>query len=383
MCELIFLGVMLVAQQQEAPPPRPANPADAALKPAEADTTREYLRFSFNFYNQNDGGGNPNLPEDMKVLEPQILWAKPLSETWTFSLKLQADLISAASIEKGKRFPAGTQTGATGDKYFGVDAAAFYAWSDQTTIGAGLTGSTEYDYTSMGAYVRWVYNTESKNDTFVARLSGYSDTLDLIRFTGLKEGTDQKTSLSLGLGWTHILGPSTVGTLNWDITSQSGFLSTPYNSVVAAGTEVAEVLPDSRFRNSVHARVRHLLFDDLAIEPGVGGYVDDWGARAFNIELAVWWEIVHGLVIVRPSYRYHVQQEVDYFVDPSAATIPKFRTQDSDMADFHSHTIGLKLIFPKFSLLGENHELEIGVEYSMRSDHLNSVGTTVGYQWRF
>jgi len=115
----------------------------------------------------------------------------------------------------------------------------------------------------------------------------------------------------------------------------------------------------------------------------VGGYVDDWGARAFNIELAVWWEIVHGLVIVRPSYRYHVQQEVDYFVDPSAATIPKFRTQDSDMADFHSHTIGLKLIFPKFSLLGENHELEIGVEYSMRSDHLNSVGTTVGYQWRF
>jgi hypothetical protein len=36
----------------------------------------------------------------------------------------------------------------------------------------------------MGAYLRWVYDTESKNDTFVARLSGYFDTLDLIRFYG-------------------------------------------------------------------------------------------------------------------------------------------------------------------------------------------------------
>lgn len=383
MCELILLVGMFVSQQQEAPPPRPASPAEAALPPAEANTAKDFVRFSFNFYNQDDGGGNPNLPEDMTVLEPQILWSKPLSEFWSLSLKFQADLISAASIEKGKRFPPGTQTGATGDKYFGVDAAAFYAWSEQTSIGAGVTGSTEYDYTSMGAYVRWIYDTESKNDTFVARFSGYFDTLDLIRFTGLNEGTDQKTSLSLGLGWTHILGPHTVGTLNWDITTQSGFLSTPYNSVVAAGTEVPEVLPDSRFRSSVHARVRHLLFDELSIEPGLGAYVDDWGARAFNVEVSLWWEMVQGLVIVRPSYRYHVQGEVDYFVDPSAAAIPELRTQDSDLADFHSHSIGFKVVFPSFSLLGDHHELELGVEYSRRSDRLDSFGTTVGYQWKF
>jgi hypothetical protein len=386
--QLIVLGALLATgfpapAQQETPPPRPERPADASPPPAEANTAREFFRFSFNFYSQDDGGGNPNLPEDMTVLEPQILWSKSLSATWTLSLKLQADIISAASVERGKRFPPGTQSGATGDKYFGVDAGAFYAWSDQMTIGAGVTGSTEYDYTSFGTYLKWTYDTESKNDTFVARLSAYFDTLDLIRFTGLRDGSDQRTSASLGLGWTHILGPDTVSTLNWDITTQSGFLSTPYNSVVAAGTEVEEVLPDSRFRNSVHVRVRHLLFEDLAVEPGVGAYFDDWGSRAFNAEIAVWWELVRGLVIVRPSYRYHTQGEVDFFVNTSAATIPKFRTQDSDLADFNSHTIGLKFIFPKFTLLGENHELEVGVDYSKRSDHLDSFGTTVGYQWRF
>lgn len=388
MRELILLGAMLAAapaamSQQETPPPRPESPQDAAIPPAEANTARDFFRFSFNFYSQDDGGGNPNLPEDMTVLEPQILVSKTLSEAWTLSLKLQADIITAASVERGKRFPPGTQSGATGDKYFGVDAGAFYAWSDQTTVGAGVTGSTEYDYQSLGAYVRWAYDTESRNDTFVARFSGYFDTLDLIRFTGLRDGTDQRTSLSLGLGWTHVIGPDTVGTLNWDITNQNGFLSTPYNSVVAAGTEVEEVLPDTRFRNSVHGRVRHLLWEDVAIEPGAGFYLDDWGARAFNVEMALWWEVVRGLVIVRPSYRFHIQQEVDYFVNPSSSTIPKFRTQDSDLADFNSHTIGLKLIFPKFQLLGENHELEIGVEYTKRSDHLDSMGTTVGYQWRF
>lgn len=387
MRQLIGLAVFLAAAtpvpaQQEAPAPRPQSPEDVRPR-AEANVAKDFVRFSFNFYDQNDGGGNPNLPEDMTVLEPQLLFSKAVSDRWSLSFKLQADLISAASIEKGKRFPAGTQTGATGDKYFGVDAGAFYAWADQLSVGGGLTGSTEYDYMSMGFYLKASYDTASKNDTFSARVSVFHDTLDLILFDGTEDGTDQRDSISLGLGWTHVIGPDTVGTLNWDFTTQSGFLSTPYNSVVAAGTEVREVLPSDRLRNAVHARVRHLLFEDLAVEPGIGGYFDDWGATALNLELSLWWEAVPATVIIRPSYRFHMQTEVDYFVPPSATAIPKFRTQDSDLADFHSHTLGLKFIFPHVRFLGDNHELELGVEYTLRSDNLDSLGTTVGYQWRF
>lgn len=387
MRQLIFLTALLAPASsafaaQETNEARPASPQEAQPR-AEANTSKDFVRFSFNFYSQDDGGGNPNLPEDMTVLEPQILIARSLSDRWSLSLKLQADLISAASVEKGKRFPAGTQTGATGDKYFGVDAGAFYAWGDQVTVGGGVTASTEYDYQSLGAYFKGSYDTLSKNDTFTARLSAYHDTLDLILFDGTEDGSDQRTSLSFGLGWAHVIGPRTTGTLSWDLTTQSGFLSTPYNSVVAAGTEVREVLPDTRFRNSVHARVRHLLFDDFAVEPGAGFYVDDWGAAALNFEISLWWEAVPNLLLVRPSYRFHRQTEVDYFVDPSASSIPEFRTQDSDLADFTSHTVGLKLVFPHFRFLGDNHELEIGIEYTMRSDNLDSMGTTVGYQWRF
>ena len=371
------------ARAQEPPaPPRPDRMQEPAPR-APANTSKDFVRIAFNFYDQKDGGGNPHLEEQMTVLEPQVLISKTLSDRWSATMKFQSDIISAASVESGKRFPSGTQSGASGDKYIGGEVGAFYAWSDQTTIGASLSLSTEYDYRSLGGSLSWSHTSLDKNDTFVVRLGATSDTLDIIRWTGMEEGPESRTSISLGLGWTHVLGPRTVGTLNWDLTSQSGFLSTPYNSVVAAGTEVEEVLPDSRLRNAFHARVRHLLWDDLAVEPGAGLYFDDWGATAWNFELNVYWEAIPNALIVRPSYRFHGQSEVDYFVDDGASSIPEFRTQDSDLADFTSHSYGLKLLFPHVRIFGQDQELEIGFEYTMRSDDLDAVSFTFGWQWRF
>ena len=380
MWQLAAALLLAQAPAQEPPPPRPEKLEDLQPK-VEANTAKDFVRFAFNFYDQKDKGGNPNLDEDMTVLEPQILVSKALTDRWTGTLKFQADIISAASVEYGKRFPSGTQTGASGDKYVGGDIGAFYAWSDQTILGAGVSLSSEYDYRSVGGYVKWAHDTASRNDTFVARLGVFSDTLDLILFDGTERGTDDRTSISLGLGWTHILGARTLGTLNWDLTTQSGFLSTPYNSVVAAGTEVPEVLPDSRLRNAVHARVRHMLWEDLAIEPGAGVYFDDWGATAFNLELMAFWEVLPGGAILRPWYRFHSQTEVDDFVPTSATFIPAERTQDSDLADFTSHTFGLKLILPV--LFKNTQEFEIGVDYTMRSDDLDSMSLSAGWQWRF
>jgi hypothetical protein len=372
-----------LAWSQEPPaPPRPERMQEPAPR-APANTSKDFVRIAFNFYDQDDGGGNPHLDEQMTVLEPQLLISKALSERWIGTFKFQSDLISAASVESGKRFPSGKQSGASGDKYIGGEVGAFYAWSEQTTIGVTAGLSTEYDYRSVGGALSWSHTTVDKNDTFVVRLGLTSDTLDLIRWDGSEDGSDSRTSIGLGLGWTHVLGPRTIGTLNWDLTSQSGFLSTPYNSVVAAGTEVEEVLPDSRLRNALHARVRHLLWHDLAVEPGAGLYVDDWGATAWNLEFNVHWELVPNALIVRPGFRFHGQTEVDDFLDDSATVIPELRTQDSDLADFTSQTFSLKLLFPHVRFLGRDQELEIGFEYTTRSDDLDALSVTFGWQWRF
>lgn len=383
MRKLAAIALLFAGRAAWGQDPAPEPPALQPPRHAEADTSKDFVRLAFNFYSQKDGGGNPHLEEDMTVLEPQILVSKTISPSWTLTAKFQADIISAASVEHGKRFPIGTQSGASGDRYAGYDVGAFYAWSDQTTIGAGLSFSNEYDYASAGGYLKWSHSTESRNDTFVVRLSSYFDTLDMILFDGSERGSEDRQSLSLGLGWTHVLGPSTVGTLNWDITRQQGFLSTPYNSVVTALPEAEEALPDNRFRNALFARVRHLVSDSFALEPGIGAYFDDWGGSAFSLEAAAFWEPLPGAMILRGSYRYHWQAELDYFLDDTAVALPEFRTQDSDLAAFTSHTFGLKVVFPRVSLFGDNQEIELGFDYTMRSDDLDAFSVTMGYQWRF
>jgi hypothetical protein len=379
----LLLGVAESAwARQEEAPPAPPGAAREERPREEAERSRNFARFAFNFYRQNDGGGNPHLEEDMTVLEPTLLFSHSLSEAWTGTFKVQGDIISAASIEK--RFPAGTQSGASGDRYLNLEGGAFYAWSDQVNVGGGVSFSTEFDYRSLGFFLKGSYDTPTKNDTLAVKFSAYFDTLDLNYFDGTGgSGTDTRRSISAGLGWTHVMGPRTLGTLNWDLTLQNGYLSTPYNSVVTAGTEVREILPEARVRNAFFGRVRHLLWDDLAVEAGAGGYFDDWGATAFHVEVNLFWEAFPKTLILRPSYRFHDQTEVDYFLPDTAAVIPEFRTQDSDLAAFSSHTLGLKLTFPHVRFLGEAHEVEVGFDYTIRSDNLDSLSVTVGYLWRF
>ena len=63
--------------------------------------------------------------------------------------------------------------------------------------------------------------------------------------------------------------------------------------------------------------------------------------------------------------------------------LPEFRTQDSDLADFDSHTVGVKVLVPLFKFLGESQEFEIGVDRTSRSDDLDSTSLSAGWQWRF
>lgn len=372
---LCLLGAAgCVAQAAEPEPARVHLPAESH---------RNFVRFAFNFYDQTDDGGNPNLKEDMTVLEPQLLVGYGINDDLQLSVRAQSDIISAASVDHRYRFRPGLQSGASGDVYYGLEAGLFYAWSDQVHVGVGASGSLEYDYNSVGANARVVWDSSDKDDTLVLKASAYFDTLTLILFDGSEDGTRGRQSYNLGLGWTHILTPTTVATLNYDLTIQRGFLSTPYNSVVTDDGEVRELLPSDRLRHAVFARLRQLVLDELAVEPGVGGYLDDWGAQALNVELRAYWELVPGVLLLQPMYRFHTQHAVDYFVPDTATTVPDERTQDSDLATFHSHTVGLKLVAPHVSLFDNDLELNIGGDYTLRSDGLNAFSLGLGFMVRY
>ncbi len=385
-------------KKQEQDPPKPGQVGSEPPKRAPADSSRDYVRFAFNFYVQEDSGGNPNVDEETMIAEPMILISKGVGDRLTLTLKLQGDFVGDPfglkgegggdeDEDEGGGGAANVRTGASGggasatDTYFRIDGGGMYSLTDQVKVGAGLSYSTETDYESRGGYVKGVYETPSKNDSFALRISTYFDTVQLKFFDGTTGGEDPRQTVSIGLAWSHILTPKTVLSLNYDLTIQEGFLATASNSVIVRGVEVREILPDSRQRHAIYGRVRHLVLPDLAIEPGVGFYVDDWGASAYSFELALFWEAIPETLVVRPSFRYHGQTGVDYIVATDAASIPAVRTQDSDLDDFTSRTLGVKLIWPKG--LGDNTELEIAAEYTVRSDGLEWFSVTMGFQWRY
>jgi hypothetical protein len=153
--------------------------------------------------------------------------------------------------------------------------------------------------------------------------------------------------------------------------------------VQTAGVEVREILPDSRIRNSVHARVRQLMSPTWALEPGIGYYHDSWGASAWNFEITSTWEARRGELLVGPNFRFHSQTAVDYFVPESATSVPEFRTQDADLGKYMSGTFGLNLILPNTSWSGRYSEFNVGADVTWRSDGLDSFTITMGYMWKY
>jgi hypothetical protein len=369
-----------VAPRAEVPPtPPPDAPADA--RHAGADRSHDFIRLAFNFYSQHDGGGNPYVDENNQVIEPSFLLSKSLGEGLTMTVKLQGDWITNPLGTSASNSPVKT-TASSGKQYVRGDAGLFYAWSDSLTLGAGLSASTEPNYRSVGTYVKGTWETPSKNDSLGLRLGAYFDTVSLNYWDGTSGGEDVRRSFAISPAWTHVLGPGTLMTLNYDLTLQTGYLASPSNFVYVLGTAVPELLPRTRQRHALSGRVRHLLTDDLAIEPGLGVYLDDWGATAWSASLALFWEAIPDGMIVRPHARFHDQTAVDAFVPYAGATgIPKFRTQDSDLAAFTDTTVGLKLIWPH--ALGESVELELGGEYTDRSDGISWWSVSTGLQWRF
>lgn len=363
-------------EEEELPPILQDKQAEKASEGgsefAEAKPAFDTVELTFNFYEQDDQGGNPRVDEKVQILQPMLLVAPSLSEDWKASLLLQGDVILAD-----------TQSGASSrgtEVNFGGGLNLTHLWSRQTTLSGGLTYFRESDYQSVGANLKWAYSTEDLNDTVAVGLTALIDKVWLEYFDGTNEGLGHRQTWSPGIGWMHVLGPGTVLTLNYDLTFQDGVLSQPIQSVFFGATEVREELPDSRTRHSLFGRVRHLLLEDLSAELGVGYYWDDWGARAYTAEVRLFWEAIPDTVILRPGFRYHSQDAVDYFIPEGATTITEYRTQDSDLGEFTSAIYSMRVSFLHAPLIGD--ELDIDISFADRSDGIGWYTVTVGFTWK-
>ena len=311
------------------------------------------------YFQQFDGGGIPWLNEDARVFQAMALLDAPAGKRDRISVRVLTDIVTSASIrrEQNDSFRA-LQSGASGVVH--VDGRL--GWShafDGWTLGAHASASWDYAYRSLGGGLSASIKLLDDNATLRFGASGFWDTLAMIRFNGEDQPNDNRWTASANVGWTHILTPLTVLDVSLSFTGQGGFLAGQFNSVLAGGSEAAEMLPSARNRFSLTARLKQGIGWRHAIEVGGRYYLDDWGIHAgtASAEYALWLDSTKRWLL-RGGYRFHVQQAARAYATSFAAPL-SLMTSDPDLGGFfgHSGTLGL-LVKSPFGPRGGDLDIE-------------------------
>ncbi len=379
------------AGAQEQDPATVGAPKSAANK-GEPGTSRFATQFGY-YHHDDDLAGNPFLDEELTVIEPIFLWDSNVSEDFGYSVTFSYDNVSSASIDRLSQFP--EQSGASGDYYYGLDYASRHRRGEGEWLGWQIGASAEYDYTSLHFGGNYSKESDDRNATNSFALTGYYDTIDIIRFDGAQtEGTDNRISLAATHSLFQVLSPTWVSDLSSTLSVQSGFLETAYNAVVledasfpanplldnqANGIEFTEELPDTRIRAAVQYKARHYLDPGRAVEIGARLYGDDWGIYSLAVEPRYYLPLVDERLHLRLRYRYYNQTEADdfeeHYLGTVASDLPEFRTQDAELAAFDSHGLGARFDWTP----GRRHGWYLDLNYVLRSDDLDSTFASVGY----
>jgi hypothetical protein len=325
-------------------------------------------------------------PDRVSLVEGVVAIEKTLAEDQLLRLQLAFDGLTGASANGAApatapqtfTSPSGNGTYTVGARNTPLDStfhdtrgAGSLTYSRPldrlTTMTAGVQGSFEYDYQSLGANAGLTRDFDRRNTTVALGVNYSSDTVapvgDVpIAFAAMvgprsrqpKSGSSESKTVLDGLvGITQVLGRSTLGRLNFSVSRSTGYLTDPYKvlslvnpaSSPNAGEPVEylyESRPDARTKSSVYAQLRHALASDV-IDVSYRYLWDDWGIRSHTVDGSYRWR--WGEHYLQPHLRWYHQTGADFFrpflVDGDP--LPDHATADYRQGPMDAWTWGLTL----------------------------------------
>lgn len=240
-----------------------------------------------------------------------------------------------------------------------------------TTMGAGVSSSSEFDYQSFGGNIGFSQKTKDKNGEFSAKLQAYLDQVKLIKPIELRsyehegyESADRNTFAGT-LSYSQIINKQLQIMLIGDVISQSGYLSLPFHRVYFAdGSVHQEKMPDSRLKIPVAIRASYFLGDNIIIRAYYRYYSDDWSLKAHTADIEIPIKLSQQFSL-SPFYRYYTQTGTKYFKPYGEhTTADEFYTSNYDLSKFDSGFFGtgMKLTPPK-GVFGLKHFNTLEIRY--------------------
>ena len=261
-----------------------------------------------------------------------------------------------------------------------------------TTLLAGISSSSEYDYQSYSANIGFAKKTPNKMGEFTAKFQAFLDQVKMIVPIELRNdpsvqssGTQGRNTFALSLAYSQIINQNFQVEFLADGVQQTGYLSLPFHRVYFNDKSVhQEALPDKRFKIPLGVRANYLLGDKVILRAYYRYYTDDWGLKSntFSLETPV---KVSPFVSVSPFYRYYSQTAAKYFAPYQQHTaFDDFYTSNYDLSKFDSHFYGAGIrISPKNGLFGVERLNMLEIRYGHYTKSIGMKSDIISLNLRF
>lgn len=358
-------------------------PSDAAILDSHAERARiDDFRLRMSSYYQ-DGHGYQSLAgplggpgsERALILQPMALIGIRQNSRIHHEVVIPIDIVSAASVNaidvlshaSGVNEAIGVELTSRFQVTREDQLTSHLAWHEEEPFGSGAFG--------LG------YTHAMAEDNAVLGISGQAtfDRFDYLQPNGDRFGRRNRSALNGNLSLSQLLSPTTVFDANYGLTFQQGTLETSYDSVplIGGAGRSPELFPHSRTRQGVQGRVaQHIPSSRTTLRAAYRYYWDTFELTAHTLELEAH-QYLAPRFLARGSYRYYSQTGVDFFgtAFPAAGNLSGPRTSDSDLAPFHAHEFGLRLMW----LAGGHSTLDVSYFHYARDTDFEANVFSFGY----
>lgn len=339
------------------------------LKVDEVNLVSSYYKQNGNNSAVTGGIGTEELTDISNTIDVKLLKYGATGIKHSFDIEVGVDHYTSASSDMID-LQANSSASSSDNRFYPSLSYTRENEANGSTLGFGLSSSTEFDYQSFGANISYSKKTKNRNGEFSAKFQAYLDQVKLItpvelRGSNYSPGTDSRNTFAGSLGYSQVINKNFQVLFSADLISQSGFLSLPFHRVYFDDTTVhQEKLPDSRLKIPLSVRASYFLGENFIIRAYYRYYTDDWKLTAHTADLEVPVKI-SSFFSVSPFYRYYSQKGTKYFKPYQEHTgSEEFYTSNYDLSTFNSSFFGAGIKFtPPGGILGIKHFNTLELRY--------------------
>jgi len=339
------------------------------------------------------GVGTEELTDIANTIDVKLIRYNKAGKKQTFDVEVGVDRYTSASSD---RIDLKANSSASSEDVRFYPSLSYMVENEEkgTTLGVGVSSSTEYDYQSFGGNVSYSKKTKDRSGEFTAKFQAFLDQVKMIKPVELRggsggSGTEARNTFAASLSYSQIINQNFQIMFLADVITQQGYLSLPFHRVyfndsTGETDSNQESLPDTRLKIPLAIRASYFLGDNVIIRAYYRYYTDDWKltSHTANIEIPV---KLSPFFSLSPFYRYYTQSAIKYFKGYKEHDgTEEFYTSNYDVSQFNSNFLGMGLKFsPLKGVLGMKHFHTLEMRYGHYTRTTNMVSNIVSINIKY